>query len=337
MPGIVRLVQLDGTLPSLPLMLLSSFHKARGDEVVFTRSPYRQMDEPEYDAVYGSAIFDYSADRVARLAAEFPGAIIGGTGSGKENDQRQVEHIVGGYRDLDYSLYPGFDASIGFSQRGCRFKCAFCVVPWKEGAPVATGSIADIWRGPGHKKWIHLLDNDVFGQPKPAWKARLRELREGDFRVCFNQGINIRVVTDEIAEELATVQYRDDGFKVRRLYTAWDNIGDEALFFRGVDRLERAGIPARHLMAYMLVGFDPDETWERIHHRFDRMVERGIRPYPMVYDRRRLDLKQFQRWAARGLYRAVPWSEYDPGAKAKNKPGPGQQAFDFGGGLPKAA
>ncbi|MGU3404820.1 hypothetical protein [Methylobacterium brachiatum] len=337
MPGTVRLVQLDGTLPSLPLMRLSSFHKARGDEVVFTRSPYRQMDEPEYDAVYGSAIFDYSADRVARLAVEFPGAIIGGTGSGKENDKRQVEHIVGGHRDLDYSLYPGFDASIGFSQRGCRFKCAFCVVPWKEGAPVATGSIADIWRGPGHKKWIHLLDNDVFGQPKPAWKARLRELREGDFRVCFNQGINIRVVTDEIAEELATVQYRDDGFKVRRLYTAWDNIGDEALFFRGVDRLERAGIPARHLMAYMLVGFDPDETWERIHHRFDRMVERGIRPYPMVYDRRRLDLKQFQRWAARGLYRAVPWSEYDPGAKARNKPGPGQQAFDFGGGLPTAA
>ncbi len=46
-------------------------------------------------------------------------------------------------------------------------------------------------------------------------------------------------------------------------------------------------------------------------------------------------LARTQRWAARGLYRAVPWSEYDPGAKAKNKPVPEQQAFDFG--LPAAA
>jgi hypothetical protein len=51
----------------------------------------------------------------------------------------------------------------------------------------------------------------------------------------------------------------------------------------------------------------------------------------------RLDLKQFQRWAARGLYRAVPWSEYDPGAKARNKPAPEQQAFDFGDDLSAAA
>lgn len=335
--GIVRLVQLDGTLPSLPLMRLSSFHKARGDEVVFSRSPYRRMEEPVYDAVYGSAIFDYSAERVARLAAEFPGAVIGGTGSGTANAKALVEHIVGDHVDLDYGLYPDFDASIGFTQRGCRFKCGFCVVPNKEGSAVATGTIAQIWRGPGFKKRIHLLDNDFFGQPKAEWKARIHEIREGGFKVCFNQGINIRVVTDEIAEELATVEYRDDGFKIRRLYTAWDSLGDEALFFRGVDRLERAGIPGKHLMAYMLVGFDPVETWEGIHHRFDRMVERGIRPYPMVYDRKRLDLKQFQRWAARGLYRAVPWSEYDPGAKAKNKPAPEQQTFDFGGGIPRAA
>src|ERR1700729_4591710 len=34
---------------------------------------------------------------------------------------------------LDYSIYPAFDASIGFTQRGCRLKCGFCVVPKKEG------------------------------------------------------------------------------------------------------------------------------------------------------------------------------------------------------------
>jgi hypothetical protein len=38
----------------------------------------------------------------------------------------------------------------------------------------------------------------------------------------------------------------------------------------------------------MLVGYDKRETWERLFYRFNKMVEREIRPYPMVYgDRNR--------------------------------------------------
>src|SRR6266436_1647510 len=33
----------------------------------------------------------------------------------------------------DYSLYPKFTGSLGFTQRGCRLSCKFCVVPIKEG------------------------------------------------------------------------------------------------------------------------------------------------------------------------------------------------------------
>ena len=52
-----------------------------------------------------------------------------------------------------------FDASIGFTQRGCRLKCGFCVVPKKEGKPRAVNTIADIWRGEPWRKHLHLLDN----------------------------------------------------------------------------------------------------------------------------------------------------------------------------------
>jgi hypothetical protein len=68
--------------------------------------------------------------------------------------------------------------------------------------------------------------------------------------------------------------------------------------------------PPRKVMAYMLIGYDPKETWERIWHRFHRMVERGVKPYPMVYDRARKDLCAFQRWVNLGLYRIVPWKDY---------------------------
>jgi hypothetical protein len=314
---IVRLTQIDGKLPNLALMRLAAFHRDRGDEVVFSRSIYRDLLEPRFDAVYGSAIFEYSAARVARLKSEFPGAIVGGTGSGEDPTvDIGVENIVGATPErYDYSDYPTYKPSLGFTQRGCRFRCEFCVVPTKEGRPRPTNTIADIWRGPGHPKRLHLLDNDFFGQPKDAWLARIAEIRDGDFKVCINQGINVRVITDEAAAALASVEYRDDQFQERRIYTAWDSLGDENLFFRGIDRLERAGIPPKHVMAYMLVGFDPAETWERIHHRFNRMVERGVEPYPMVYDRSRRDLMAFQRWAVTGLYRATPFADYKHNAR----------------------
>ena len=125
-------------------------------------------------------------------------------------------------------------------------------------------------------------------------------------------------MTPEVASAIASIQYRDDGFTQRRLYTAWDNLKDEEVFFRGVDCLEAAGVPPKHLMAFMLIGFDKNETWERIHLRFNRMVERGIRPYPMVFDQSRRDLKQFQRWVITGLYRAVPFDKYDSSIKSKH-------------------
>lgn len=314
----IKVVQIDGKLPNLALMQLASWHKARGDEVVYSRDTHHDLFEPPFDRVYGSAIFKFSADKIARLRATYPHAIIGGTGS--DNTQTVEDAIGDDWRGLDYSLYPAYTPSLGFTQRGCRLSCKFCVVPGKEGKARSVATIADIWRGEGHPKKLHLLDNDFFGQSD--WRARISEIRSGGFKVCLNQGINVRHITPEAAEALASVEYRDDAFKERRVYTAWDNLKDEDVFFRGIGMLETAGIPPKHVLSYMLVGFDKRETWDRIWHRFNRMVERGIEPYPMVFDCRATDLarfrelKRFQRWVVTGLYRAVKWEDYDASIKA---------------------
>lgn len=302
------MTEIDGSLPNLALMRLAAWHRDQGDEVHFSGSAERSLFEPEYDRVYGSSIFKFSAPVLRRFEQEFPGAIIGGTGT---TSAAQVDDFTGqDFQRLDYSIYPAFNASIGFTQRGCRLSCKFCVVPTKEGKPRSIATIADIWRGDPWPRKLHLLDNDFFGQPREEWRARIQEIRDGGFRVCLSQGINARMIDDEAAAALATIEYRDTQFSKRRLYTAWDNLRDEEVFFAGVDRLERAGVPPTHLMAYMLVGFDGAETWERIWHRFRRMTARGIRPYPMVYDRSRRDLLAFQRWVITGLYRAVSWLDY---------------------------
>lgn len=304
----VGIAQLDGRLPNLAVMKLASWHRSKGDSVIVSRGP--ESVPSDIDLCYGSTIFSYSSPLVDRLKARFPEAIVGGTGTLSPLTVEQ--HIGSEWETYDYADYPDFPFSLGFTQRGCRLKCSFCVVPWKEGKPRSTATINQIWRGAPYPKKICLLDNDFFGQPREEWQTRIAEIQEGNFRVCLNQGINVRLINEESAAALASIQYRDDQFQRRCLYTAWDNIGDEKRFFTGVDMLQQAGIPPKHLMAYMLIGFDIAETWERIFHRFNRMVSLGIRPYPMVYDAKRKDLKHFQRWVVTGLYRAVPWSEYRP-------------------------
>lgn len=318
----VRLTQIDGSLPNLALMKLSYWHKAQGHEVTFTRQAHRDLLEGEYDRVYASSIFEFSRAKTQRLIDDWPGAIVGGTGT---SSPLTVESIIGPqlHEAFDYDLYPEFEPSIGFTQRGCRLSCKFCVVPKKEGKNRSNSAIYDLWRGPGHARKLHLLDNDFFGQPEEAWRTAIADIQRGEFKVCLTQGINVRLITPEAAEGLASIEYRDGKFRDRRLYTAWDNLKDEQIFFAGVTMLEAAGIPAGHIYVYMLVGYDKNETWDRIWHRFNRMLERGVFPYPMVFDCRAKDperyreLKRFQRWVLTGLYRAVPFGDYDAGKKAQ--------------------
>lgn len=332
----VLLVQIDGKLPNIALMKLAHWHRSRGDTVHYTKRVERDGLNlfGHFDRVYGSAIFSRSAPLVAELQAAYPGAVVGGTWNTLDNST--VEQAIGAdvYEHHDYSIYRGFEASIGFTQRGCRLKCGFCVVPRKEGKPRSVNRIADIWRGDPNPKHIHLLDNDFFGQPRPEWEARIQEMVDGGFKVCLNQGINVRMIDDAAAEALSLIRYRDDQFARARLYTAWDNIGDERKFFEGVERLAKHGVPPSHLMVFMLVGYDQRETWERIFYRFNRMVEMGIKPYPMPHNENRAKtlplggcnqniaqrtLGEFQRWVIRGAYRnkknPVPFEAYDVNAR----------------------
>jgi hypothetical protein len=290
-------------------MKLAFYHKNKGDEIHFSRSATPDIFEPEYDKIYGSVIFKYSLKKLALFQRNFPNAIIGGTGS---DSQITVGDIIGcqsyEYENYEYSIYPDFQYSIGFTQRGCRLKCPFCVVPKKEGENICINSIYDIWRGNPYPRKIILLDNDFFGQPD--WEIRCQEIIKGNFKVNFNQGINIRLINQKGAEYLSKIKYYDMQFKKRRIYTAWDNRKDEKRFLKGIDLLLNARILPHHIMVYMLCGYWKNETWDDIHYRFEKMSQMGLRPYPMVYDTNNRKLKRFQRWVVGRYYEIIPFDEY---------------------------
>ena len=320
----IIIYQIDGKLPNLAIMRIAGHHIAQGHKVELRhgKNPEPLLWDTGSETVYASALFEKSRPIVDRLREAWPSAIIGGTGV----DYKTRLEDYGITAAPDYSLYPDFRQSIGFSQRGCRLKCSFCVVPQKEGGMTPIGPISSIWRGDPHPREIVLLDNDFFGQRN--WPDLIDELREGKFKVSFCQGINVRFITEKSAAALASVDYRNTAMNTRRLYTAWDSMVDEKKVQTGVECLIRNGIKPDHIMIYMLVGYEKNETEADRLHRASMIRSWGCRPYPMPYTRTK-ELVGFQRWIVRAYDKNYSWKEwkaanYRPeklGAKAIKKAG----------------
>lgn len=312
----VLLLQLDGKLPNYALMRIAAHHRDLGDEIEFRNARTVRAVEPElfdrHEKVYASLIFDSTRPVAERLRSVRPDAVIGGTGLPGHAGEASLEDLTGIATDgrYDYSIYPKYLGSIGFTQRGCRLRCGFCGVWKKRGEETLTERLwpREVWRGEPYPRHLTLLDNDFFGQP--SWREKIREMREGGFKVCFTQGINARLLDDESAAALASLDYRDTNFVERRIYTAWDNRKDEERLFSNLRALVKHGIKPGAIIVYMLIGYWAGETFEEIDYRRRKLREFGARPYPMPYVRTP-ELVAFQRWVlCRSSDKTVPWDDW---------------------------
>lgn len=291
----IGLIDVDGhNFPNLALMKLSAWHKAHGDAVEWWQG------FTHYDRVYISKVFDetYTPD-----AFDPPNAdeiIRGGTGYDLQNVlPNEVEHIC-----PDYSIYPSLtkDTAYGFLTRGCPRGCPFCIVAKKEGR--ASQKVADLsewWSG---QRNIKLLDPNIL-----ACKTHmelLNQLAESGAWVDFTQGIDIRLVNDEIIDALNRI-------KTKMVHFAWDNPKDDL-----ADRFryftERYAInDHRRKTVYVLVNFN--STMEENLFRINTLRDLGYSPYVMIYDKPNApkEIRYLQRWCNNPLiFRSEPdFYKYD--------------------------
>jgi hypothetical protein len=89
------------------------------------------------------------------------------------------------------------------------------VVPRLEGAISPVLSNIKDYIYPGHKKII-LLDNNFLASPK--WKTILKELKDINMPVDFNQGLDARLIDEEKARLLADLKVASHGLTFRFAY-----------------------------------------------------------------------------------------------------------------------
>lgn len=287
----IGLIDIDHSrFPNLALMKISAYHKAQGDDVEWY-TPFEH-----YSRVYISKVFSFSEDWRYPINADE--VIRGGSGyaislvNGKEQynaaiDEplpKEIEHIY-----PDYSLYPMYtkDTTYGFLTRGCPRGCGFCHVAAKEGRiSHKVADLSEFWNG---QKNIVICDPNILACKD--WKELLQQLIDSKAWVDFNQGLDIRMMTEEKAEMLSRI-------KIKEIHFAWDRYEDKYMV------LPRFELYAKHsklvhkhnAIVYCLVNFDT--TLEQDLERIYTLRELGYWAYIMIYDKEHCDsiYKDLARW-----------------------------------------
>lgn len=298
----IGLIDVDGhNFPNLALMKLSAWHKAQGDDVEWYM-PFHYR----YDLVYKSKVFSFTPDFDDVINADR--VIQGGTGycietiNGKEQfhaekDEHlpsEVEHIY-----PDYSLYPKLtkDTAYGFLTRGCPRGCGFCIVGRKEGRKVVkVADLTEFWRG---QKKIILCDPNILASSE--WRELLQQCIDSKAEIDFNQGLDIRLMTEEKAQMLNAV-------RIKEIHFAWDRYADGDMILPKLEMYAKVSnfSPQSHkAIVYTLVNYDTtvDQDLERIY----TLREMGYFPYVMIYNKEGADdiYKDMARWVNNRVIFAV--------------------------------
>lgn len=296
---IVGLIDVDGhNFPNLALMRISAWHKAQGDLVEWYQPP---MFRPMYDIVYMSKVFSdaYSPDIDEPLNARE--VRKGGTGycislgaDGKEHFDESKNHSLPPEVERmfpDYSIYPQHNFAVCLTSRGCPNDCGFCHVTQKEGrCSVKVANVSDFWNGQPH---IEVLDPNITACREK--RDLLAQYKATGATICFNQGLDIRLINDADIEDINAMRLTD-------IHFAWDRTDiDLTKRFQYWSQRTNKKTHGSFGTVYCLTNYDDCSVTEHIEKALWRIYtlrDMNFDPFLMVYDKPHADkrIREMQRW-----------------------------------------
>ena len=294
----IGLIAVDSQYPNLALMKISAWHKMNGDSVEWY-TPFEQ-----YDILYMSKIFNFTPD-YGQWITNARHIRKGGTGYDIHSMlPEEMEFVV-----PDYSIYPSIDhkTAYGFLTRGCPNKCKWCVVPKKEGNIRPYMDVDDI--AIGGRTNLVLMDNNILACDYGI--DQIRKIIDKRYRVDFNQALDARLVTDDVAKLLAKVRWID---VIRFGCDTPKQIVECERAMKLID--EYGGKPAQYLM-YTMIDKDIDEAYNRLSHfKKYKNVRVVAQPFRDIDNPSQI-IPQWQkdmaRWAMRReLYAKCDFKDFEP-------------------------
>ena len=267
----IGILAVDSNYPNLALMKISNYHKGIGDNVEWY-NPFNH-----YDKLYMAKVFSFTDDYRQWITNA---DIIEKGGTGYDISKTlptEIDRI-----QPDYSLYPQIDSktAYGFLTRGCPNRCKWCVVPKKEGNIASYMDIEEI--AIDGRKNIILMDNNVlasdYGLEQIEKIIRLNEERKRKklplLKVDFNQGLDARLVTDDIANLLARLKW------IKRIRFGCDTPKQVTECERAIELIRKYGCNVEFFLYCILIDFE--ESFKRVNHwkvKGDKKIILHCQPY----------------------------------------------------------
>ena len=287
----IGLVAVDSKYPNYALMKISAYYKKKGCYVEWANN------FEHYDIVCKSKIFSFTPDDLFAYNAD----VIHKGGTGYSLSNTLIDDIE--YIQPDYSIYPQIDikTAYGFLTRGCPNKCKWCVVPIKEGNIKPYMDVEEIAIN-GRTNLI-LMDNNIIACDYGL--QQIEKIIRNKYRVDFNQALDARLVTEDIAKLLAQVRW------IKQIRFGCDTpqqIGECERAMNMIDKYR--GKPMQYLL-YTMIGDDIVECYNRLSYfRKNNRVRITAQPF-RDYNNPHQEIPQWQRDMARWSMRREIYTSCD--------------------------
>lgn len=299
----IGLLDVDGhNYPNLALMKLSRWHKEHGDNV--------KMFDPmfgSYDRVYMSKVFTHTPDYMYTINCKE--IFKGGTGYDVHSKlPYEIDHT-----QPDYSIYGNMVdhlTAYEFLTRGCINKCPWCIVPKKEGLIQPYMDVDEIAIEGRHN--LILMDNNILACDYGL--EQIEKIAAKGYRIDFNQAMDARLVTDEIAKLLAKVRW------IYFIRFGCDTKGQIEACASAMEKINRYSDKPRRYLLYTMIYGNIQECYERISFwqqpRFGGAVRCQSQPM-LNFSKQHQDIPQWQKdmaqWSNRKqLFFTIDFKDFVP-------------------------